>query len=73
MNRISVTMNVTLTNVSVYCIASKRTLLQWCITNTGHPSMFVEFFGEKYLLVTDNYIMVIPAHPHYVEVTHKMT
>ena len=56
-------MNVTLTNVSVYCTASKR-VLQWHIMTTG-PSgtMFVEFFHEKYRLAMGKYIMVRAHNP----------
>ena len=36
---------VTLTNMSVYCTVSRRTLLQWHITSADPPGiMFVEFF-----------------------------
>ena len=66
-------MNVTLTNVSVYCTASKRTLLQWRITSAAPPGiMFVGFFRKKYLPATDKYRVVIPAHPHCVQVKHLM-
>ena len=45
-----------ITNVPVYCIASKITLLQWRITNVDPPGiMFVEFFCEKRLLAMDKY------------------
>ena len=67
-------MNITLTNMSLYCIASKRTLLQWHMTSTGPPGiMFVGFFSEKYPPAMTNYIMVIPGRPHCVteEVTDE--
>ena len=52
-------MNVTPTNMSLYCTASKRTLLQQRIMSVDPPDiMFVEFFHEKYLLAMDKYIMV---------------
>ena len=56
-------MNVTLTNVSVYCTASKR-VLQWHIMTAG-PSgiMFVEFFHEKYRLAMGKYIMARAHNP----------
>ena len=54
-NRISLAMKVTLTNASVYCIASKRTSLLWRVTSTGPPDMF---FRQKYLPAMDKYIMV---------------
>ena len=69
----SVTVNITLTNVSVYCTVSKITLLQWCILSTDLPGiMFVKFFCEKYLLATDKYIMVIPACLHCVQGKHQI-
>ena len=72
-NRIRVAMNVTLPNVSVYCTASKRTLLQWRITSADPPNiMFVEFFDKKYLPATDKYIVVIPTRPHCMQVKHLM-
>ena len=37
----SVTMSVTLTNVSVYCTASKITLLQFRITSADPPGVIV--------------------------------
>ena len=41
-------MSVTQTNVSVYCTASKITLLQWRITSGDPPGViFLEFFCEK--------------------------
>ena len=56
---ISITMNVTLTNVSVYCTS----FLQGRITNADPSSiMFVKFFCEKYPLAMDKYIMIIHAH-----------
>ena len=62
MNWIRVTMNVTLTHVSVYCIASKITLLQWRISNADPPSiMFVEFFREKCLLAMDKHLIKFAA------------
>ena len=65
--------NVTITNVSVYCTASKRTLVQWRVASAD-PSgiMFVEFFREKYLLAMDKCTMVKPAHPHCVQEKHLM-
>ena len=44
------------TNVSLYCTASKRTLLQWRMMSSDPPGiMFVEFFREtEYLLAMDN-------------------
>ena len=43
------------TNVSLYCTASKRTLLQWHMMSSDPPGiMFVEFFREKCLLAMDN-------------------
>ena len=49
--RISVAMNIALTSIFFYCIASKRTLLQWRMTSADPPGiMFVGFFHEKYLL-----------------------
>ena len=64
---ISIAMNVTLTNVSVYCTASERTLLQWLVMSTDHPAItFVNFFPEKYLLAVYKYIMVIPVRVHCV-------
>ena len=54
MNRISVAMNATPTNVSLYCTASKRALLQQHIMSIDPPDiMFVEFFCKKYLLAKD--------------------
>ena len=54
-NRISVAINATPTNMSLYCTTSKRTLLQWHIISIDPPDiMFVEFFCEKYLPVRDN-------------------
>ena len=62
MNLISVAMNVTLINMFLYCTASKRTLLQWCMASADPPGiMFVGFFGEKCLLAISKCIMVIPA------------
>ena len=50
MNQISVAMNTTPTNVSLYCTASKRALLQQHIRSIDPPDiMFVEFFCEKCL------------------------
>ena len=47
----SIAMNVMLTNMYVYCTASKRTLLQRRILTDDHPAiMFCNFFHEKYLL-----------------------
>ena len=47
-SRMSVTMSVTQTNVSVYCTASKITLLQWRMTSGDPPGViFLEFFCEK--------------------------
>ena len=61
MNQISVAMKVTPTNVSLYCTASKRTLLHWHMTITDPPGiMFVIY--KKYLAAMHKYIMVIPAH-----------
>ena len=60
-------MNVLLPNMPVYCTASKRTLLEWCIMSPHPPCIiFVEFFDEKYLLAMDKYRVVglISAHPH---------
>ena len=60
--------NVTLTNMYIYCTVSKRTLPQWRITSADLPGiMFVEFFREKYLLAMNKYIMVIPARLHCVQ------
>ena len=65
-------MKVTLTNVSVYCTASRRTLLQWRITSADPQGItFVEFFREKYLLATDKY--TIPARPHCMQGTRWET
>ena len=73
MNRISVVMNVMLINVSLYCTASKRTLLQWHITSVDTPTIvFVGFFHEKYLPAMNKYIMVIPAHLHCVQWKYLM-
>ena len=49
-------MGVTLTNVSVYCTASKRTLLQWHVKSADPPSiMFLKFFFcENYLINNGN-------------------
>ena len=48
MNRISVAMDVMLTNVSLYCTEYKRTLLQLCMTSTDSPGiMFVGFHSEN--------------------------
>ena len=40
-----------LTNVSLYCRASKRTLLQWQMTVGNPPSIYIMFvlYSEKYL------------------------
>ena len=58
MNQISIVMNVTLTNVSVYCIASKRDLSTMVLVSADPPGiMFVGFFCEKYLLVIAKYII----------------
>ena len=47
----SLAINVTLTNVSVCCTASKRTTLRWRImTNDNLAITFVNFFCEKHLL-----------------------
>ena len=60
MNWINVT-NVMLTNVFVYCAASKGTLLMWHITSADPPDIvFVELFRDKYLLAMDKYYS--PAH-----------
>ena len=54
--------------MSVYCTASKRTLLERCIMSIDPPD--IVFFCEKYLLAMDKYIMVIPARPHWVQIKH---
>ena len=60
MNQISVAMNTTLTNVSLYCTASKKNpILQWRMTSADPP--VIRFICKKYLLAMDKYIMVIPA------------
>ena len=62
-----------LTNVSLYCTASKGTLLQRHMTSTDPPGiMFAGFFGEKYLLAIAKYIMVTPARLHCVQGKHLM-
>ena len=51
-------MNVTLTNVFVYCTTF---LLQWRIMSADRFGiMLVKFFCEKDLLAMDKYIIVIP-------------
>ena len=41
------------------------------MTSADPPGItFVEFFHKKCLLAMDIYIMVIPAHPHCVQVNH---
>ena len=75
MNRISIVMNAILTNVSLYCTATKRTLSTMSMMSVDPPSiMFVEFFCKKYLLAMDIHIMVIPAcaRPHSVQVNYLM-
>ena len=53
-NQISVAMNATLTNVSLYCTASKRVFYNGQMTSTDPPGiMFVEFFHKKYLPAMD--------------------
>ena len=54
--------NITLTNVSIYCTASIRAILEWCMMSTNPPGiMFVKFFDEKHVPAMDKYITVIPA------------
>ena len=61
-------MNVTLTNVSLYCTASKKKK-----KIVDPPTvMFVGFFHEKYLPAMNKYIMVIPPHPHCVQWKYLM-
>ena len=69
MNWISVAMNATSTNVSLYCTASKRTLPQWRMMSADPPGiMFVEFFCERYLPAMDNG----NTRPHRVQIKHLM-
>ena len=73
MNRISIAMNKMPTNMSLYCTASKRALLQWRIISIDPPDiMFVEFFCEKYLSAMGKYIMVISPCPDWVQIKHLM-
>ena len=52
-------MNATLTNVSVLCTASKRTLLQWLTMRADHPAItLVNFFLENYLKAVYTYLIV---------------
>ena len=61
---------VALTNISVYCAASKRALQIRHITCNDPPGiMFVEL--EKYLLAMQ-YIMILPACLHCVPIKHLM-
>ena len=61
---------VTLTNMSVYCAASKKALQIRHITSIDPPGiMFVEL--EKNLLAMQ-YIMVLPACLHCVPIKHLM-
>ena len=70
MNQMKVVINVTITNVSLYCTASKGTILQWCMTSADPPSIM--FFCKKYLLAIAKYIMVIPTRLHCVQGKHLM-
>ena len=65
MNWIGVVMNTMPTNVSLYCTAYKRTLLQQHRMSADLSDIkFVEFFREtENLSVMVKCIMVIPASP----------
>ena len=54
-------------------IAFQKTLLERHVMSADPPDIvFVEFFREKYLSAKDKYIMVIHAHPHWVQIKHTM-
>ena len=59
----SVAMKITLTNMSIYCIASKRALLQWRITSADPPGiMFAEFLRNiRWLWIIHNGNTRLPA------------
>ena len=44
--------------------------IQWHMMNTA--PLDIMFFCEKYLLAMDEYIVVIPAHLHWVQIKHLM-
>ena len=58
----STAMNIMLTNMSVYCTASKKNL-----SSCNH------FFHAKYLLAVYECIVVIPAFPHCVQAGLNVT
>ena len=62
-----------LTNVSVYCTASMRALLEWRMTSADPPGIM--FFEEKHMPAMDKYITVIPACIvcRYLSVTFNCT
>ena len=64
---LSKAMKIMLTNVSdsVYCTTSKRAPLQWRI-RSADPT------GIMFFHAIDKYVMVIPAHPHCLQVKQKL-